>query len=194
MTFWRLLSAVIVVYIVILSLRILLSWFQGSFGGKPRDVLIRITDPYLALFSRLRFLRQGMFDFTPIAAILVLVVVLDLINKIQRFGRITLGIFLGSLTGAVWSGFAFLLVLFLILALARVILMIVRPRRETHLNTTLSMMVEPVVAIVRRILPARRSISELNYLFLTIGMLFVLRLLGGYLIRILVGFFHALPI
>jgi YggT family protein len=194
LTFWRLLSAVIVVYIVILSLRILLSWFQGSVGGKPRDVLIRITDPYLALFSRLRFLRQGMFDFTPIAAILVLVVALDLINKIQRFGRITLGIFLGSLTGAVWSGFAFLLVLFLILALARVILMIVRPGRETHLSTALSMMVEPVVAIVRRILPTRRSISELNYLLLTIGMLFVLRLLGGYLIRILVGFFHTLPI
>jgi YggT family protein len=194
LTFWRLLSAVIVVYIVILSLRILLSWFQGSVGGKPRDVLIRITDPYLALFSRLRFLRQGMFDFTPIAAILVLVVALDLINKIQRFGRITLGIFLGSLTGAVWSGFAFLLVLFLILALTRVVLMIVRPGRETHLSTALSMMVEPVVAIVRRILPARRSISEMNYLLLTIGMLFVLRLLGGYLIRILVGFFHTLPI
>ncbi len=194
MTFWRLLSAVIVVYIVILSLRILLSWFQGSVGGKPRDVLIRITDPYLALFSRLRFLRQGMFDFTPIAAILVLVVALDLINKIQRFGRITLGIFLGSLTGAVWSGFAFLLVLFLILALAQVVLMIVRPRRETHLSTALGMMVEPVVAIVRRILPARRSISELNYLLLTIGILFVLRLLGGYLMRILVGFFHTLPI
>jgi len=86
------------------------------------------------------------------------------------------------------------LVLFLILALAQVVLMIVRPRRETHLSTALGMMVEPVVAIVRRILPARRSISELNYLLLTIGILFVLRLLGGYLMRILVGFFHTLPI
>ena len=108
MTFWSFLIAIIYFYILLLSLRIILSWFQGSVSGRPWELLIRVTDPYLSLFSRLRFLRQGMFDFTPLAAILTLVVVLRIIDSIGRFGKISLGIFLGVVTSAIWSAVALL--------------------------------------------------------------------------------------
>ena len=195
MTFWRFLTAVIYFYILLLSLRIILSWFQGSVSGRPWQLLIRVTDPYLSLFSRLHFLRQGMFDFTPLAAILTLVVLLRIIDSIGRFGRISLGIFLGVVTSAIWSAVAFLLVLFLILAILRAILLAVSSAQGSRITGALGFMVEPAVSLVRRIFPIRRQApSDRQYLYLTIAFLFVARLLGGYLFGLLVRFFYSLPI
>jgi YggT family protein len=194
LTFWRFLTAIIYLYILLLSLRIILSWFQGSVTGRPWELLIRVTDPYLSLFSRLRFLRYGMFDFTPLAAILTLVVVLRIIDSIGRFGKISLGIFLGVVTGAIWSAAAFLIVLFLILAVVRAILLAISTTRASRLTGALGFMVEPAVSLVRRIFPVRQPLSDRNYLFLTIVFLFVLRLLGGYLFGLIVRFFYNLPI
>lgn len=194
MTIWRFLTAIIIFYIFLLSLRIILSWFQGSVGGRPWELLIQATDPYLSIFSRLRFLRRGMFDFTPLAAILTLVVVLDVIQSIQLSGRISLGIFLGALISAIWSAAAFLLVLFLVLAVLRAILLAVSSARGSRLAQAFGFMVEPVVSLVRRTLPVRQPLSDRQYLYLTVAILFCVRLLGGYLFRLLVPLVYALPI
>jgi YggT family protein len=188
---WRLLSALIVVYLVLLSLRILLSWFRGSVQGKPWELLQRVTDPYLAMFTRLRFLRQGVFDFTPLAALLVLVVALQLVNTMQITGRITLGIVLAAVTGALWSGLSFLLLFFLILALLRLVLSASRRGTDTPVGAAIAATVEPVASRVRRFLP--QPAGETQVLILTAVVLFVARLLGGYLVRLLLGLFHGLP-
>jgi YggT family protein len=193
-TFWRFLTAAIYFYILLLSLRIILSWFQGSVYGRPWDLLIRVTDPYLSLFTRFRFLRQGMFDFTPLAAILTLVVVLRVIDSIGRYGKISLGIFLGVVTGAIWSAASFLLVLFLILAVLRAILLALPSTQGSRITGALGFMVEPAVSLVRRVFPLRQPPSDRQYLYLTIVFLFVVRLLGGFLLGLLVRFFFNLPI
>jgi len=194
LSIWRFLTGVIYVYMILLVLRILLSWIRGAVYGKPWELLVRVTDPYLSLFSRIRFLRQGMFDFTPIAAILALVVALNVIQSIQRFGTITVGRFLGIVTGAVWSGLAFLLVLVLILAIFRAVVLAGRPGQETQITSAVGMMVEPAVSLVRRIVSARSPLTDRQYLYLTIAFLFIVRILGGYLIGLLVRFFYTLPI
>ncbi len=194
MTFWRFFTGVIYFYILLLSLRIILSWFQGSVYGRPWELLIRVTDPYLSLFSRFRFLRQGMFDFTPLAAILTLVIVLRIIDSIGRFGRISLGIFLGVVTSAIWSALAFLLVLFLILAVLRAILLALASTRGSRITAALGFMVDPAVSLTRRVFPVRQPLSDRQYLYLTIAFLFVVRLLGGYLFGLLVRLFYNLPI
>ena len=194
MTFWRFLTAAIYFYILLLSLRIILSWFQGSVYGRPWELLIRVTDPYLSLFTRFRFLRQGMFDFTPLVAILTLVVVLRVIDSIGRYGKISLGIFLGVVTGAIWSAASFLLVLFLILAVLRAILLALPSTQGSRISGALGFMVEPAVSLVRRVFPLRQAPSDRQYLYLTIVFLFVVRLLGGFLLGLLVRFFFNLPI
>jgi YggT family protein len=194
LTFWRFLSVTISIYIFLLFLRIILSWFQGSVSGRPWELLIRVTDPYLSLFSRLGFLRQGMFDFTPLAAILTLVIILRIIDSIGRFGRISLGIFLGVATSAIWSAASFLLVLFLILALLRAILLALSSTQGSRISGALGFMVDPAVSLVRRVFPVRQPLSDRQYLYLTIAFLFVIRLLGGFLFGLLVRFFYNLPI
>ena len=194
MAFWHFLSVIISIYIFLLFLRIILSWFQGSVYGRPWELLIRVTDPYLSLFTRFRLLRQGMFDFTPLAAILTLVVVLRVIDSIGRYGKISLGIFLGVVTGAVWSAASFLLVLFLILAVLRAILLALPSTQGSRISGALGFMVEPAVSLVRRVFPLRQPPSDRQYLYLTIVFLFVVRLLGGFLLGLLVRFFFNLPI
>ena len=194
MSIWRFLTVLISIYILLLSLRIILSWFQHPDFGAPWRLLVRLTNPYLSLFSGIRFLRQGMFDFTPLAAILCLVVALNVLQSIEHFGRITAGIFLGALTSAVWSAAAFLLVLFLILAVLRAIVQAVPTARDSRFANALGFMVDPAVSVVRRLLSGRHSLGDRQYLYLTIAILFILRLLGGYLFGLLVHFFYTLPI
>jgi hypothetical protein len=55
-------------------------------------------------------------------------------------------------------------------------------------------MVEPAVSLVRRIVSARSPLTDRQYLYLTIAFLFIVRILGGYLIGLLVRFFYTLPI
>jgi YggT family protein len=112
-------NAVLLVFLLLLSLRIVLSWFRASLYGRPWQLLERVTEPYLGLFRRVSFLRQGLFDFSPIVAILLVVVALDLVNELLFYGQITLGFILASLVGAVWSGASFLLLLFAVVALVR---------------------------------------------------------------------------
>lgn len=186
--------AIVVVYIIILSVRIMLTWFQGDFYGKPWQVMGSITDPYLQLFRGLKFLRQGMFDFTPIAAILVLVVILDLVNAVIHYGKLTLGLFMGSVINAVWSGVAFLLVLFLILAVIRAVSLAARRERESRFSSAVRMMLQPVIDLVVRYIPLKHRLNEMQCLYLTIAILFIFRFLGGILIRFSVNFFNTLPI
>lgn len=190
MSIWGLLSALIVVYLVLLSLRLLLSWFRGSVHGRPWQLLQRVTDPYLALFARLRFLRRGPFDFTPLAAILLLVVVLQLSNTMQATGHLSVGVVLGAVTAAAWSGVSFLLLFFLILTVLR--LALVLTGRRPPLGEAVAATLEPVVSRIRKMLP--RQAGEAQVLVISAVALFAVRWLGGFLVARLLPLLGNLPL
>lgn len=194
MTIWRFLTVIISFYIFLLFLRIILSWFQGSIYGKPWELLIRVTDPYLSLFSRLRFLRQGMFDFTPLAAIFTLLIARAVFVRIALSGTITIGIFLGIVVGGIWSAAAFLLLMFLVLAILLAILLAIPSTRDSRISSALGFMVEPAVNLVRRTFSAWRALEDRQYLYVTIVFLFVIRVLGGVLFRSLIRLLYSLSI
>lgn len=182
----KILNALLLGYLLLLSLKIILTWFQGVYLGKAFNLLSDITDPYLSVFYRLKFLRKGIFDFTPIAAILVLVVVLDLINGLLFYGRITLGFFLSALLSALWSGIAFILLLFLIVGIIRVFIMALRRNANNALLKVVDIIIQPAVSLVTRTIKLGKRAGYTQYLLLTVGFLFVTWLLGGIVIRRLV--------
>jgi YggT family protein len=194
MFFWRLLSAALVVYIILISMRLLLSWLSGAASGRSWMLLQQATDPYLKLFRGLHFLRRGPFDFTPVAAIMVLVVALDLVSAVLLYGRFTLGILLGAVLGALWSGVSFLLLLFLILAVLRLLLLLFSRRLDVPVASLLESMARPAVAFVRGILPFAWLVQETHALVVVITALVLLRLLGGWLFHLLRGLAVALPV
>jgi YggT family protein len=193
MDFLKILHGLLLVYLMLLSARVILSWFRGSVSGRAWELLMSITDPYLSIFSRLRFLRQGMLDFTPIAAFLVLVVSLNMLNTILLTGTITLGLVLASLLDAVWSGVSFLIFFFMVVAIAKVVADTMLRGRETTFSRAVTMMVQPLVNLVAKNLPVKKRLSELQYVALTIALLFVLNLLIRALIHRLSDLLLNLP-
>ena len=81
------LSALVTLYSLILVIRILLSWFYPS-GGEALFLLYRITDPYLALFRRIGFLRTERVDFSPIIALLALSVLGTILVEFSKIRSI----------------------------------------------------------------------------------------------------------
>ncbi len=192
MFFWRLLSALLVAYIILIAMRFLLSWFPGAASGRYWQMLLRVTDPYLRLFRGLRFLRRGFFDFTAVAAVLVLIVALNLSQAVAGYGRLTLGLVLAVVAGAVWSGLSFLLILFIVLAALRLISRLFARRYESPVGQLLEAMVRPLVGLARALLP-RAALKEEHLLLLAIVVLIGAHLLGGLLFRLLRASLLALP-
>ncbi|MGO9410647.1 MAG: YggT family protein [Spirochaetia bacterium] len=185
--------AIIIVYVLVLSLRIILGWFVPQTLGRAWEILAKITDPYLDIFRRIRFLRGGVFDFSPIAAVLVLVLAADLIGQLVNWGRITVGFFLASAFAAAWSGARFLLILFLIVAVLRVIPLFFRGTAGAGIWRVVDLLIQPVVAWVMRVFRLGGKTGYTQYLILTIGLLFVSWLVGEFLVRQIVYGLSLLP-
>jgi YggT family protein len=188
------LNGLLIAYLFLLSLRIVLSWFATRGFGRAGELLRAATDPYLGLFARIGFLRRGIFDFSPIAALLVLVVALDLVNGLLFYGRLSLGFFLASVLSAVWSGARFLLLLFLVVGVIRMIPLLFRTASGAGVWKVVDLIVQPVVAFVMRLLRLGRRAGYTQYLLFSVGMLFVAWLLGEFLVRRIVALFQSLPI
>ena len=187
-------NVILIAYLFILSLRIVLGWFAPRALGRAWDLLVSATDPYLELFGRIRFLRGSLFDFSPIAAILALVVVLDLVNQLLYYGRITLGFFLASVFSAAWSGARFILVLFLIVGVIRTIPLLLRTSAGSPVWKVVDTIMQPIVAWVTRLFRLGRGSGYTQHLLLTIGLLLVAWLLGEALVHYIVFAFQMLPI
>jgi uncharacterized protein YggT (Ycf19 family) len=184
---------ILIVYLIALSLRIVLGWFAPQALGKAWYYLTSATDPYLKFFSRLRFLRGNLFDFSPIAAILALVVALDLVSQLLYYGRITLGFFLASVLTAAWSGAWFLLFFFIIVGVLRTIPLAFRSTSGSGLWKVVDMIIQPVIAWVMKLLPLGRRTGYTQQLLLTIGLLLIVLVLGGQLVGFLVQQLQKLP-
>jgi YggT family protein len=173
----------LILYLFLLSARIVLSWFSGTSMGRPWELLKRATDPYLGLFYRMRFLRRGPVDFTPVVAVLALVVVQKLVGEVIRSGRISVGIVASSVLLAAWSGASFLLLLFLVIGVLRAIPLVTRALPGATLWKTLDLLVQPLVAWVSRLFRLEGRANYAQRLLLTLGLLLVAWFLGRIAIK-----------
>lgn len=190
----RVLNGFLIVYLMILSIRIILTWFKGSFQGKAGELLKQATDPYLEIFSRITFLKQGMFDFTPLAGILVLVVALDLVNVLLVYERITIGLLFASIISALWGGLSFILLLFLVLGVVQIVSARFSRNSESPMLRMIKLMFQPIIDLVARFLRPGRELSYNQYLYISLGLIFFIRLLGGIVLRRLIELLYTLPV
>jgi YggT family protein len=175
-------NAVVILYILLLVMRSVLSWFSGTWLGRPWDLLRRVTDPYLGLFYRARFLRRGAADFTPMAAVLVLVVLLTFVNELFGGGHVV-GRILAAVLLAVWAGVEVMLLLFLVVGVLRAMPVVFRTMPNAALWRDLDRLVAPVVAAVSRFFRLERRATYTQRLLLTLGLLLVAGLLGRWAVR-----------
>lgn len=193
-TFMRILSGVLSVYMILIFIRILLTWFHGPYFGRPMEILIQITEPYLQYFRRFEFLRTERIDFSPIAAILVLVVLQNIANTIAVLGTITLGIILSLLVSAVWSAISFLLTFFIILIAIRLIGQLFGVNSMSPFWHTLDTILQPVLSGITRKLRIKKPLTYPSALAVFGGGFLVISLVGRVIIRQIAMLLRALPL
>ena len=190
----RIISALLTIYILIIFIRLILSWFNLPVASRGIDIIHRITDPYLTYFRRFKFLTIGKMDFSPIAAIMVLVVVQNVARFLGSTGRITLGIFFSIVLGAAWSGFAFILHFFIAITVIRFLSIIIARGSAHPIWQTLDYMIAPVAERINRIFSPGKLMVYSNLLIVT-ALIFAGSAIGGRLIiSLLMAVLQRLPI
>ena len=117
----RLLSFLVNIYMMVITVRILLTWFSGMGYGKFQEALERITDPYLNWFRRFPILRVGFLDLSPIAALGVLSLLSRILGTLVYYGKITAGIILAMTLQTFWGAVSFILGFLIIILVLRLI-------------------------------------------------------------------------
>jgi len=186
-------SALISVYMILIFVRVLLSWFQGPSMGRPFYLLARISDPYLNLFRRLSFLRTERIDFSPIVALIVLVILLNVTQTIASFGTITFGIILALVIQALWSAVSFILIFLVVLDAIRLIGELVNVNSISPFWHTLDIILQPVLVWTGKVVLRSRPVTYRTVMIFAGVLLLAVILVGGWIIQRLAGLAGMIP-
>ena len=189
----RLLSAAVTVYMLLCTIRILMTWVPGLDGGRGGELLRGATDPYLRFFSRFGGFRSGKFDFSPIVALAVLAVANQLFATLAFTGRVTAGIVLGLVVGAAWSALAFILSFVAVCALVRIIAYAARWNSLHPVWMVIDSMLNPLLYRINRLIYRDRIVYYLQGLVTGFVVIVVLRIAGGTFVAFLIRLLERLP-
>ena len=186
------LSFLVSVYMGIIFIRIILTWFTGIGEGSFQNMLARITDPYLNWFRRFPILRIGNLDLSPIVALGVLSVVNRILGTIAVYNTISLGIILAMVLSIAWSVVSFFLGFLIIILILRLVVHLVRLDSYNPFWRIIDGISRPVLYKINRLLFRDRiigftasviiSIAGLGIVYL--GLKFIVALVSGMLVRL----------
>jgi YggT family protein len=182
----NILSSLTSLYMLLIFVRIMLTWFSGARYGRPVELLCQITDPYLNWFRRFP-LRVGMLDLSPIVALTVLSVANNVFGTLGQYGRISMGIILAMLLSALWSAASFIIGFFIVILILRLIAYLTNRDVYRSFWGIIDTLSQPVLYRINRILFRDRLVHYVSALITAILVLLVLRFGLGFLMRLLIG-------
>ncbi len=189
----RIVGAFLMVYMILIFIRVLLTWFQGPSFGKPMAILSSITDPYLNWFRRFRALSTNRIDFSPIAALIVLVVLLNITNDIASYGTISGGMVIAIILAALWSAVSFILTFLAILDAIRFIGDLLNVNSVNPFWHTLDIILSPILNWTGRVVLRSRPVTYRTAMLVSGVLLVIVIFLGRYLMHWLIGLAQQLP-
>ena len=184
----NLLASFLGLYSLILLIRILLTWFDSTRFSRPAIILSRFTDPYLNWWRRNLNLRVGILDLSPLAGIIALSVAKTICATIARQGRISLWVIAAVCLSAIWSAASFILGLCLIILILRFIAYLSNRDIYGLFWQTIDSISRPLLYRINRIIFGKRIVNYMTSIVVSIAVLGVLWLFGGFGIRLLIGF------
>jgi len=156
------LAGIISVYMILIFIRILLTWFPGADFGRPYAFLCSICDPYINWFRRFRFFKNIPIDFSPLIALVSLSLVHNVLLSWGRMGRISIAAVLIMLLNALWTITSWVLGFFVVMLLLRMIGFLSNANIYSPFWRFVDFIAQPVMYRISRIFfPARVT----GYLF-----------------------------
>jgi YggT family protein len=180
-------------YMILIFVRVMLSWFAGAHYGRAAGLLISATDPYLNWFRRFGFLRVANMDLSPIAAIAVLSVANNIFLTLARFGRITVGIVLSMLCSVLWSAASFILSFFIIVLALRLAAYLTNRDVYHGFWRVIDQVSAPILYRLNRMVFGKRLVRYMTGIITSLGVLLILRIGLGFLFRLGLNFLARLP-
>lgn len=191
---FRFVSAILSLYMVVIFIRIMLTWFRGANLGRSEEILASITDPYLNWFRRNVPVRFGALDFSAVMGILVLGLLNNVSNQLAFAGTITFSFVLAMVISALWSVVSFFLTFFLIIAGVRLVGMIGGFDGGGRLWMVLEQIVNPAVQWAVRPFLRGRFTSYRDSLLIFLGELVAVLIAGRLLTNVLITLVRQLPV
>ncbi len=187
-------STVISLYMLLIFFRIILTWFGQAPAGRLVYYISSLTDPYLNLFRGLGAFRNVQVDFSPVLALITLSILNNIITRIAFAAQITLGIVLAEIVGALWSAASFILFLFLVFGVIRLIGFMLNVNTAGRFWITLDRILQPIAHWLVRKVARGRVVNYQNALMLYAAMLLLVLLVGSFVIGSLVSLLAQLPV
>jgi YggT family protein len=190
----RAISSLISIYMILIFVRIMLTWFHTGQTGRVVYYLSRATDPYLNYFRRIPLFRESMVDFSPILAILTLSIVNNVLTRVAYAGTVTLGFVLAMILSAVVSAASFVIFFILIIAIIRLVGFLTRANTATPFWVSLDRILQPLAHNLIDKFGGGRSTTYQNALMIFAASALLILLVGNFLAGTLMTFLLQLPI
>jgi len=190
----NLLSLVLNIYMLIIFIRIILTWFPGFGNSGIINFLSGITDPYLNWFRRFTFLRMGFLDLSPIVALGVLALANRILGMLASYGRISIGIVLFMALQVVWGAVSFILGFLILILILRLIAFLFRQSGANPFWNVIDTISQPVLYRVNRVFFRNRIVKHLTSLLVSIISLAIIYMALRLLFALISGMLFRLPI
>jgi YggT family protein len=189
----NLLAGIAGLYILLIFIRVILSWFGNVRFGRPAEILGIITDPYLNWWRRFP-LRAGPLDLSPILGMTVLSLAQTIFSTLAVYHAISLGIVLAIILSSLWSVAAFFLVFFILVLGLRLFACLTGQNIYSNFWRIVEVIAQPVLYRISRIIFGNRLVNYRTGMIVSIAALLVLLIAGIFVVGLGTNLLFELPI
>ncbi len=190
---FRILTAALSIYSLLCVIRIFLTWIPGLSYSPFGRFLSSICDPFLNLFSGIRWLRFGAIDFSPIVALAVLSMASFVLENLSHGGQISFALILALIIQTAWSIFTAILLFLIIIVAIRLIVVWTGGDRKSSIWYQIDSSLSPFVYSITKLFSGGKPVAYKNALTLALIVLIVLRFGGGIAINGLLKLCRLIP-
>ena len=190
---FRTLAATISIYSLLCVIRIFLTWIPGLSYSPFGRFLSAICDPFLNLFSRIRWLRFGAIDFSPIVAIVSLSTLSSFIFLLLQGVPFSLALILIEIIRSVWSIVAAIIFFLIIVVAIRLIVAWIGGDKNSSLWYQIDSSLSPFVYSITKLFSGGRPVAYRNALVFVLVLLIASNFGGRIAVSWLIDMCHRIP-
>jgi len=190
---FSILSSVVSIYILLIFIRIIISWFMSGINSKPIDLLCAITDPYINWWRNKLYLRLGFLDLSPVVGITALSILRSILYSISRYEKITLGSILALIVMSAWSIISFVLVFCIIVLVLRIFAYLTNRDIYTPFWKLVESITQPLLYETNRLIFGNRIENYLKGIIISTMLLTAVLIGGRFLFAFLANLLFKLP-
>ncbi|MCI1209334.1 MAG: YggT family protein [Treponema sp.] len=192
---FRTLAALVNIYMLLCFIRILLTWIPGFAYSPFARFLSSLCDPFLRMFSGIRWLHIANIDFTPILALGVLTALASIFGNAASFGYFSFGGILAVIISVGWSLISSVFGFLLIFIVIRLLVLIFSRNNGngSFIWNQIDYTLNPVVSRIAGFFSNGRPISYRNSLILAVIMLVLFQIAGKFLTSSLIYLCSRIP-